>query len=71
MSETKGAGCRDKMRDECVEMYAAILKRRRMPLDELADEFGCSPRTIRRWVGSFELIMAVRIQAGIVPVEVD
>jgi len=50
-------------------MYAAILKRRRIPLDELADEFGCSLRTIRRWVGSFGLIMPVRIWAGRVLVE--
>jgi len=66
MSETKAVGYRDKMRDECVQMYAAILKRRRISLDELADEFGRSPRTIRRWVGSFGLIMPVRIQAGVV-----
>jgi len=69
ISETKGVGYRDKMRDECIQMYAAILRRRRIPPDELADEFGCSPRTIRRWVGSFGLIMPVRVPDGIVHVE--
>ena len=57
-------GYRDKMRDECVMMYGAILHRRNVSLSDLADELGISARTARRWVGSFSLIMPVEIRRG-------
>lgn len=59
-------GYKDKMRDDCVRIYATILRRKSVPLTALAEEIGVSTRTIRRWVGSFGLIMPVRIQAGVI-----
>lgn len=59
-------GCRDRMRDECVRMQATLARRRTIRMQDLADEVGISLRTTYRWVGSFSLIMPIRLDKGTV-----
>ena len=49
-------------------MFNTIMKRRSIPLDELAEEIGVSQKTARRWVHCFSAIMQVEVRRGVVTV---
>jgi len=67
----KSGGHRDKMRDECVRVRETLLKRKRIRMQDLADETGISLRTTYRWVGSFSLVMPIEVRNGMVIVGDD
>jgi AcrR family transcriptional regulator len=67
----KGNRYKDRMRDNCMAVQATLMTRKRISMQDLADECGMSLSTAYRWVDSYSRIMPITIERGIVTVGIE